>query len=120
MPACIFCQIVEGKSPAQMLYQDEAVSAFRDKHPIAPVHVLIVPNKHIASVNELEPEDEPLIGRMFRVARQIARQEGVDQSGYRLIANTGPNAGQVIYHLHLHLIAHDREGGGWRRPAAMG
>lgn len=114
VPACIFCQIIEGKSPAQILYRDEAVCAFRDKHPIAPVHVLIVPNKHIASVNDMTEEDEALVGHLFSVARQIARQEGVDQSGYRLIANTGPGAGQVIYHLHLHLIAHGREGGGRR------
>jgi histidine triad (HIT) family protein len=104
MSQCTFCKIVAGRSPSQMLFQDEQVSAFRDIHPVAPTHVLVVPNKHIASVNELTAEDEPVIGRMFSVARQIARQEEIDGSGYRLIVNNGPHAGQVVYHLHLHVI----------------
>ena len=108
MPNCIFCQIVAGKSPSQMLYQDEWVSAFRDIHPVAPTHVLVVPNQHIASVNDLSLEDESLVGHLFTVARQLARQEGVDQTGYRLIVNTGPHAGQVVFHLHLHLIGGQR------------
>ncbi len=80
MIECIFCQIIAGNSSSQMLYQDELVSAFRDNHPVAPVHVLVVPNKHIASVNDLTPEDEPLMGHLFTVARQLARQEGIDRS----------------------------------------
>ena len=87
-----------------MLFQDDYVSAFRDIHPAAPTHVLIIPNKHIARIQDLTQEDSDLIGRMFTVARQIAVQEGVDERGYRLIINNGPHGGQVIYHLHLHLI----------------
>lgn len=108
MTNCIFCQIVAGTSPSHMLYQDEQVSAFRDIHPVAPTHVLVVPNRHIASVNDLAPEDEALVGRLFTVARQVARQEGIDEAGYRLIVNTGPHGGQVVFHLHLHLIGGQR------------
>jgi histidine triad (HIT) family protein len=104
MTDCIFCKIIAGNSPSQMLYQDELVSAFRDNRPAAPVHVLVVPNKHIASVNDLTPEDEALMGHLFFVARQLARQESVDRRGYRLVINTGPQGGQVVYHLHLHLL----------------
>jgi histidine triad (HIT) family protein len=104
MTDCIFCKIIAGNSPSQMLYQDELVSAFRDNRPAAPVHVLVVPNKHIASVNDLTPEDEALMGHLFFVARQLARQENVDRRGYRLVINTGPQGGQVVYHLHLHLL----------------
>jgi histidine triad (HIT) family protein len=114
MPACIFCEIIAGKSPGEMLYQDERVSAFRDIHPVGPTHILVVPNRHIASVNEVEAEDEELVGHMFTVARLLAWQEGVDQSGYRLIVNTGPHAGQAVFHLHLHLI------GGARMRFPMG
>jgi histidine triad (HIT) family protein len=108
MSSCIFCQIVAGKSPSHMLYQDERVSAFRDLHPVAPTHVLVVPNQHIASVNDLAPEDETLVGYLFTVARQVARQEGINETGYRLIVNTGPHGGQVVFHLHLHLIGGQR------------
>ncbi len=108
MMDCIFCKIIAGESPSQMLYQDERVSAFRDVHPVAPTHVLVVPNKHLASVNDLAPEDEPLIGHLFTVSSQIALQEGIHQSGYRLIINNGAHAGQVIFHLHLHLIGGQR------------
>jgi histidine triad (HIT) family protein len=105
---CIFCKIISGQSPGQILYQDKIVTAFRDIHPVAPTHVLVVPNKHLSSVNELESEDGTLIGHMFSVARQLAKEEGVNETGYRLIINTGPHAGQVVYHLHLHLIGGQR------------
>ncbi|OGO33912.1 MAG: histidine triad nucleotide-binding protein [Chloroflexi bacterium RBG_16_57_11] len=108
MSNCIFCQIILGKSPSHMLYQDERVSAFRDIHPVAPTHVLVVPNQHIASVNDLAREDEALVGYLFTVAHQVARQEGIDGTGYRLIINTGPHSGQVVFHLHLHLIGGQR------------
>ena len=108
MTDCIFCKIISGKSPSKMLYQDERVSAFRDIHPVDSTHILIVPNKHIASVNDLTPEDEALTGHLFTVARQLAIQEGVQQAGYRLIVNTGPHAGQAVFHLHLHLIGGQR------------
>jgi len=108
MSTCTFCKIISGQAPSKKLYQDELVTAFRDIHPVAPTHVLIVPNKHIASVNELTPQDEQVIGHLYTIARQIAEQEGIDQSGYRLIINTGYDGGQVIYHLHLHLIGGQR------------
>jgi histidine triad (HIT) family protein len=108
METCIFCNIVAGRSPSQMLYQDKLVSAFRDIHPAAPVHVLIVPNKHIISINEMAAEDEPLIGHLFTIAQEVAAQEGIAHSGYRLIINNGPNSGQVVFHLHLHLLGGQR------------
>lgn len=108
MTDCIFCKIITGKSPAKIVYQDDQATAFRDIHPLAPTHILVVPNQHITSVNEMTAEDEPLIGHLFSVARQIARDEGVDQSGYRLIINNGPHAGQAVFHLHLHVIGGQR------------
>jgi histidine triad (HIT) family protein len=108
MNACIFCRIIAGEAPAEILYQDDQVTAFRDIHPVAPIHVLVVPSTHIASVNDLDEEDEPLVGRLFTVARQLAEQEGIASSGYRLIVNTGAHGGQVVYHLHLHLIGGQR------------
>ena len=101
---CLFCKIIAGNIPSQKVFQDDQVTAFRDIHPVAPTHVLILPNKHIASVNALTPEDEKLMGYLFTVARKLAEQEGVGDTGYRLILNTGPHAGQEIFHLHLHLI----------------
>jgi histidine triad (HIT) family protein len=108
MSDCIFCKIIRGKAPAQMLYQDDEVSAFRDIHPVAPTHILVVPNQHIVSVNDLDEADDALVGRLVRVARQLAHQEQIDQTGYRLIINTGPHAGQAVFHLHLHLMGGQR------------
>jgi len=108
MTTCIFCRIIAGQAPATILYQDDLATAFHDIHPVAPIHILVVPNKHLASVNDLTVEDEPLMGHLITVARQVARQQGIDQSGYRLIINTGPDSGQLVYHLHLHLIGGQR------------
>lgn len=105
---CIFCKIIAGSIPATRLYQDELVTAFRDIRPVASTHILVVPNKHLDSVNDVSAEDEPLLGRLFTVARKLAAQEGIQDSGYRLIVNTGPHAGQAVLHLHLHLIGGDR------------
>lgn len=105
---CIFCQIIARRAPAEMLYQDDLVSAFRDIHPVAPTHILVTPNRHLASLNDVLPEDEATLGRMFFVARRLAEQEGVSLSGYRLIINTGRHGGQVVEHLHLHLIGGQR------------
>ncbi len=104
MSDCIFCKIVKGEIPSAKVYSDEQVIAFRDIHPVAPTHILIVPNKHIASINELESGDEQLMGRLIFVAKQIAAQEGIAHDGYRLVFNTGAHAGQVVFHVHLHLI----------------
>jgi len=101
---CISCKIIAGEIPSEKIYQDDTVTAFRDIHPVAPTHVLIVPNKHIASVNDLTEEDEQITGRMLTIAQKLAVQEGIGGNGYRLIVNTGPHGGQVVFHLHLHLI----------------
>ena len=105
---CIFCKIVDGQAPATVVYKDEAVTAFLDTHPVAPTHILIVPNKHIASVNEIHPKDESLMGQLFTVARELAEREGIHKNGYRLIVNTGPHGGQIVYHLHMHLLGGQR------------
>lgn len=102
--SCIFCNIISGLSPAHHLYRDDLVTAFRDIHPIAPTHILVVTNRHIDSINELEPEDESLVGHMIMVAKQLATQEGIAKHGYRLILNTGAHGGQTVFHIHLHLI----------------
>lgn len=104
MTDCIFCKIVSGDIPGNIVYRDEQVTAFRDINPSAPTHILIVPNKHIESVNMLIVDDEPLIGHMFTTAKNIAAQEGIADGGYRLIMNTNADAGQTVFHIHLHLL----------------
>jgi histidine triad (HIT) family protein len=104
MPDCIFCKIIAGAAPGKIVYHDEQVTAFHDKHPVAPVHILVIPNRHVVSVNELEDADEALAGHLFTGARKLAREFGIQDSGYRLIVNTGPDSGQAVFHLHLHLI----------------
>jgi histidine triad (HIT) family protein len=107
-PDCVFCKIVAGSSPAKILYSDQQVTAFRDLHPVAPTHILIVPNKHIASVNALEIDDEALVGHIFSVARILAEREGIHEGGYRIINNTGAHGGQTVFHMHFHLIGGQR------------
>jgi histidine triad (HIT) family protein len=104
MSDCIFCKIVDGEIPSTQVYDDKIVTAFRDINPVAPTHVLIIPKEHISSVNEITVEDEPVMGHLFTVAKQIAMQEGIVDSGYRLILNTGPDGGQEVFHIHLHLL----------------
>lgn len=108
MSDCVFCKIIAGEIPSTQVYKDELVTAFRDIHPVSPTHVLIIPNQHIASVNDLAVSDEQVMGHLFTVARQIAEQEGVAASGYRLIINTGHDGGQEVFHLHLHLLGGQR------------
>ena len=103
MRNCVFCRIVRGDAPARIVYQDEDVTAFHDLHPRAPVHILIVPNHHIAGVADIGPEDGALLGKLFVVARRLAEQEHV-VNGYRLVVNNGPGAGQSVFHLHVHLL----------------
>ncbi len=102
--SCPFCKIISGQAQAEILYRDDLVTVFQDAHPIAPVHVLIVPNQHIDTNNDVTAEHESLLGHLDVVARSIAKDLNVDRSGYRLIINTGPNAGQSVFHLHMHLI----------------
>ncbi len=110
---CIFCKIASKEVPAEIVYEDETVVAFHDKHPVAPVHLLIIPKTHVSSVNQVEPADEIVIGHLVSVARLLATQFAVDQSGYRLVINSGPDAGQSVFHLHMHLI------GGRRMPVHL-
>ena len=101
---CLFCKIANKEVPAEIVYEDEKVIVLKDIHPKAPLHLLIVPKKHIPSINHLELRDKELIGGLFLVAQKIARAEGVDKTGYRLIFNMGKDAGQTVDHLHLHLL----------------
>jgi len=100
----LFSKIINGEAPAEILYQDELVTAFRDINPQAPVHILVVPNVEIRTSNDLTEQDEQLAGRMVRIATILARKEGIAEDGYRLIINCNRHGGQVIYHLHLHLL----------------
>ncbi len=101
---CLFCKIANKETLAEIVYEDEKVVAFKDIHPKAPLHLLIIPKKHIPSVDHLELKDQRLMGELFLVAQKIARTEGVDKTGYRLIFNIGKDAGQTVDHLHLHLL----------------
>ena len=101
---CLFCKIVRGEIQTELVHQDDAVTAFRDINPQAPTHVLLVPNEHVVSTNDLRPEHDALIGRLVRTAAEVADKEGSGQSGYRLLANCGPHAGQLVKHLHFHLV----------------
>ena len=101
---CIFCQIVSGKIPSDTVYQDEEVIAFRDIKPQAPVHLIIIPRRHIPSLAHLSEADSSLVGHMVAIANQLAKGEGVAQSGYRLVINCGKEGGQLVPHLHLHLL----------------
>ncbi|MBB6054207.1 HIT domain-containing protein [Tolumonas osonensis] len=106
----IFSKIIRQEIPAKLLYQDELVSAFRDIHPQAPTHILIVPNKVIPTVNDVTTEDEVALGRLFTVARKLATEEGIDESGYRLVVNCNRDGGQEVFHLHMHLLGGKRIG----------
>lgn len=101
---CIFCKIIRGEAPADFVYQGDSVVAFKDIKPHAPVHILIVPKKHIRSVNDLGEEDRPVISELIARAREIAKDQGIASSGYKLVFNVERGGGQFVFHLHLHLI----------------
>lgn len=100
----IFSKIINKEIPSDMLYQDELVTAFRDISPRAPSHILIIPNKLIPTTNDIEEEDELVMGRLFTVAKKLAKQEGIAEKGYRLIVNCNAHGGQEVYHIHMHLV----------------
>ncbi|WP_372882012.1 HIT domain-containing protein [Psychromonas sp.] len=100
----IFRKIINQEISTELLYQDQFVTAFRDISPKAPTHILIIPNKLIATANDIEIEDEALIGKLYTVAKQLAKQEGIAESGYRLIMNCNQDGGQEVFHIHLHLL----------------
>ena len=104
MNDCIFCKIINGEIPSTKVYEDENVLAFKDINPVAPVHIIVVPKKHICCVNGLENEDEALIGKVFLEIKEIAKQVGIADDGYRVINNCGENAGQTVKHIHFHII----------------
>jgi len=104
MRDCLFCGIVEGKVKANLVYQDDSIVAFKDIAPKAPVHILIIPRKHLVSVSDIAEADRALIGQIFQVAARLAREQGVADSGYRVVVNAGADAGQSVFHLHFHLL----------------
>ena len=107
MDECLFCKMIAGDIPADVVYQDDDVLAFRDINPQAPVHVLIIPKAHIATLYDAQPGDDALLGRMMALAPRLMRELGVDD-GFHTIVNTGPNGGQEVYHLHMHVMGGPR------------
>jgi histidine triad (HIT) family protein len=108
MSDCVFCRIVQGQVPARVVYQDDDVTVFHDLNPVADVHLLLIPNRHIPGVDQVTRMDEAVLGKLFTVARRVAEDVGV--SGYRLVVNNGVVAGQSVFHLHMHLLAGRRMG----------
>lgn len=103
-PNCIFCRIIAGSVPSTQVYHDDDVIAFRDLNPQAPTHVLVIPRRHISGINLVQPTDGPMLAAMARAANVVAQTEGIAESGYRLVWNVGQDAGQSVFHLHLHLL----------------
>ena len=104
MTDCLFCKIIARELPGSIVYEDERVLAFNDINPQGPTHVLVVPKRHIASLNDLSPEDDQIVGELVRRAAAIARERGIADSGFRTVFNTNRGAGQTVFHIHLHLI----------------
>lgn len=105
MEDCIFCKIIKGEIPSNKVYEDDEVLAFKDVNPQMPIHILVVPKKHIESIVDLNDEDEMLVGKIFTAIRKIANELGIDKSGFRVISNCGEDAGQTVRHLHFHILA---------------
>lgn len=101
---CLFCRILDGDIPADIVYESDGAIAFRDINPQAPTHVLIIPRKHIATIDDLDQEDDRIVGGLYLAAQAIARQEGLTEGGYRVVMNCGEGAGQSVFHIHLHLL----------------
>jgi histidine triad (HIT) family protein len=112
-PDCVFCGIVAGRLPSDKLYEDDEMIAIRDISPAAPLHLLVLPKAHIATINDLESEESGLIGRMTLVARDLAVEAGVAEDGYRMVMNVNSGGGQVVFHIHMHLV-------GGRQMGAIG
>ncbi|UWG96856.1 histidine triad nucleotide-binding protein [Dehalobacter sp. DCM] len=104
MENCLFCKIARHEIPSTIVYEDEDIIAFNDINPVAPIHILIIPKKHMVSTNDITPDDVDLIGRMFTVIKTLAAEKGISETGYRVITNCGPDSGQEVAHLHFHLI----------------
>lgn len=110
MEDCIFCKIIKGEIPSQKVYEDEEILAFKDINPAAPIHILVIPKKHITSLAKMEKEDEIIVGKIYGVINKIAQKEGFKEQGYRVIVNCGKDAGQEVMHLHFHLLAGQKFG----------
>jgi histidine triad (HIT) family protein len=104
MSDCLFCKIVSGEIPAKVVHQDADTVAFVDVNPQAPTHLLVVPRKHVPTMNELAPEDDALVGKMYRVAAQLAKKNGIAERGWRAVMNANREAGQTVFHIHLHVL----------------
>jgi len=104
MPECLFCKIIKREIPASLVYEDDRVIAFNDINPQAPTHVLVVPKRHIETLNDLQGNDDPVVGEIVRRAAAIAKERGIDVTGFRTVFNTNRGAGQTVFHIHLHLI----------------
>lgn len=104
MDNCVFCSIIEGKIPSQKVYEDDKILCFKDINPEAPIHLIIIPKKHIESINDLENKDVELIGHIFLKVKQIAKELKIDESGYRIVNNCGKDGGQTVPHIHFHLL----------------
>lgn len=104
MADCIFCKIVKGTIPSEKVWESEDVLAFKDIEPQAPVHILLIPKKHIASLNDLKPEDKDTVANIVLAAQQIAAEQGVAENGYRIVNNCGADGGQIVHHIHFHLL----------------
>jgi histidine triad (HIT) family protein len=111
MSDCLFCRIIQGELPSTKVFEDDRVYAFEDINPKSPVHVLIVPKKHISTLNDLESEDNETVGHMVHTAAEIARERGIAQAGYRTLFNVNKAAGQIVFHVHLHLMGGRQLGG---------
>lgn len=105
MDDCIFCKIIKGEIPSEKVYEDDEILAFKDIHPATPIHVLIIPKKHITNLMEVTTQDSQLMGKIVEAMQKIAKQLGIDESGFRMISNCGPDSGQEVMHLHFHMLA---------------
>lgn len=104
MSACLFCKIVDRTIQSTIVHESEQVLAFQDIHPQAPVHILVIPKRHVQSVQELERGDADLVGHLLQTCVKLAKEKGISESGYRIVTNSGPHAGQTVFHLHFHLL----------------
>ena len=105
MDDCVFCKIIKGEIPSEKVYEDEDVIAFKDINPVTPIHILVIPKKHIESLAHMQKEDEAIVGKIYGVINKIAEEKGFKDNGYRVIVNCGKDAGQEVMHLHFHLLA---------------
>ena len=110
MEDCVFCKIIDGKIPSEKVYEDDDILAFKDIHPAAPIHVLVIPKKHIATLMDLKSEDMNIVSKIMEVIQKIAKNLGIEKDGFRLIANCGPDSGQEVMHIHFHLLAGTKMG----------